>query len=340
MEKQNNLERKELPYDKEITPIWETEEYTYEGYGFIPTVSSYIHRGEGRRRGLLIVPGGGYRLVSPSEGEIVAEKFFEMGYNTFVLTYTTACELDKTLLRQPLYDLARAVAFVKEKADEWNMDGEKIGLCGFSAGGHLCASLGVHWNDEDVKRKAKSNDVRPDFMMLCYPVISAGQFAHQGSFDALCKDDGDMRKYFSVENFVDENTPPVFLWHTMDDASVPVENSILFAQMCRRYHVPVEMHLFQEGKHGLSLADQRWAEGLFSGLEVAAQQEMYISHCELAGVRPDVRTAGYAAYIKQLRRGRNLMANMDARDHGADRSISLWPVLAHRWITETGRQEY
>lgn len=321
-----------------IEAIWGPDEYSYEAYGFIPTLSSYVHPDTYKRPGILIVPGGGYHIVSPSEGEIVAMRFYAMGYQAFVLTYTTYLEESGPLGKQPLYDAARAVSRIRRRKEEYRVQPDCLGICGFSAGGHLSASLAVHFDDEDVQEKVNDTNIRPDYAILCYPVISAGSFGHRGSITALCGDPADekLSAYMSLEYHVKENTPPVFVWHTMDDESVPVQNSFCFVSACRKRQVSAEMHIFRSGSHGLSLADEEWERGIFGGLEVAAQQEAYRAHCARTGRKMPVRLQGYMAYIDGLRRGENMMANLDARCAGAHRSIAYWPDLADAWIHSPG----
>ena len=130
-------------------------------------------------------------------------------------------------------------------------------VCGFSAGGHLAASLGVHWDDPALAERCGVQDasvLRPDAMVLGYPVITAGQYAHRNSIVNVSRASGEPEQYWSLEENVSEKTPPTFLWHTMTDNSVPVENSLLFVQQLHRYGVACECHLFESGRHGMSVA--------------------------------------------------------------------------------------
>lgn len=201
---------------------------------------------------VIICPGGGYKFLSPREGEPVAEEFCSAGWQAFVLSYSTGENLGK----KPLEELAWAVREVRIRAMEIGLDGKPVVVCGFSAGGHLAASLGVHWNDNTMF--GTSTIHRPDALILCYPVITAGKYAHRESIDSLVgKEDP---SYFSLENYIDQYTPPTFLWHTMSDETVLVQNAILFTQRLVDHGIPSEVHLYPYGVHGLSLATDAVAE--------------------------------------------------------------------------------
>ncbi len=202
---------------------------------------------------VIICPGGGYEFCSIREGAPVGRKFAEMGIEAFVLDYECA---PVPLKLQPLHTLALAVKHVRENSDKYGIDKDKIVVGGFSAGAHLAGLLGTKWSDTGIfGEKAEREKIRPNAMVLCYPVITAGEYAHRGSFERLAGKDTEAQKEFSIEAFVTKNTPPTFLWHTMDDATVPVENTLLMEAALRREGVPHELHLFGHGVHGLSLAD-------------------------------------------------------------------------------------
>ena len=188
--------------------------------------------------------------------------FIEKGYNAFVLTYTTNPLMLEPLKDQPMRDLSRAIRFIRSRAGEFCIDPDRLVICGFSAGGHLCASVCVHFADiSDEVYEGISN--RPDAAILSYPVITSGDKAHQGSIQALLGADATEAelKYMSLETQVTENTPPCFLWQTATDEAVPVENSYLFAQALKEKGITFAHHVFSCGKHGLSLANEKWAAG-------------------------------------------------------------------------------
>lgn len=262
---------------KEKVRIWDDKEYTYSmAMGFIPHIMLYLHEdGQNDRPGMIVVPGGGYCVVSPTEGEIVAQKFYDMGYQAFVLTYTTNLLMSAPLGKQPMKDLSRAIRYVRKHAAEYHLNSEQLAVCGFSAGGHLCGSICVHYPDvpdENVVYGNFSN--KPDAAILSYPVITSGKYAHRDSFKALlgmkfdenimetvCTASEEELNYMSLEKHVTSDTPPCFLWQTVTDELVPVENTYLFAEACKNHNVQYAHHVFSCGKHGLSLANEIWASG-------------------------------------------------------------------------------
>ena len=239
--------------------LWEKEEYRYTlGCGFIPNIRCYLH-GDGLRPAMIIVPGGGYQWVAAGEGDLVARRFYKEGFQCFVLTYTTD-PLQRIPLRdQPMQDLARAVQLIRARGSELGLVPNQIVLCGFSAGGHVCGSVLVH-------RRELDEFSRPDAAILCYPVITTGEYAHRGSFVSLvgAAPSKEELSYHSLETQVTGEEPPCFLWHTAEDSSVPMENSLAFAMALKAHGVPFGYHIFPRGKHGLSLADEEWARGHYA----------------------------------------------------------------------------
>lgn len=221
---------------------------------FTPTLNTYLLSGDKKRGAVLICPGGGYRFLSEREAEPIAMQFNAAGFHAFVLYYSVAPRKHP----QPLLDVSRAMCIIRENAENWNIEPEKIAVCGFSAGGHLAASLGVHWDKPYIQNAEgiTKGMNHPNALVLCYPVISSGQFAHRDSFDKLLGEgaDNDLLKQMSLELQVSEKTPPAFIWHTFEDPLVPVENSIFFAQALRKENIPFELHVYTKGGHGLALA--------------------------------------------------------------------------------------
>ena len=205
-----------------------------------------------KRPAVLILPGGGYDYCSQREGEPVALQFLAAGYQAFVLEYSTA---QKAANWQPMIDAARAMVWLRSNAGQLNLMPNKIAVCGFSAGGHLAASTAILWDAEPVRCALgiHGKEARPDAVLLGYPVISAGVFAHAGSFDQLAGQDPALRAAFSLEKHVQSDLPPFFLWHTVDDGTVPVQNSLLLAQALTEHQVSYELHLFPHGQHGSSI---------------------------------------------------------------------------------------
>ncbi|HHU37182.1 MAG TPA: alpha/beta hydrolase [Treponema sp.] len=201
------------------------------------------------RAAVIICPGGGYEYTSTREGEPIALRLNALGIAAFVLHYSCA----PTVFPTALCELAAAVALLKKKTDAWHLDPKNISVMGFSAGGHLAASLGCLWNSDHVGFPDSS--ARPDAMILSYPVITSNSFGHEQSFKNLLKDEyASMHQELSLETRVTKETPPAFIWHTHNDNVVPVENSMLFAMALREKGVPFELHIYQPGGHGLSTA--------------------------------------------------------------------------------------
>lgn len=243
--------------------IWEDGEYCYgHAFGFVPKIISYLHGDSEDRPCIVVVPGGGYAFVSPSEGEPVARKFYGMGYQVFVLVYTTNLAHQIPLKSQPLQDISRAVRYIRKNAGRFHILTDKVAVCGFSAGGHLCASLCVHYKDvQDLSAEYAGIKNRPDAAVLSYPVISSGEYAHKDSFVCLLGPDATKGElgYMSLENHVKKDMPPVFLWTTVTDDTVPAQNSELFAKACKDNGAVCALHMFSYGGHGLSVADESWA---------------------------------------------------------------------------------
>lgn len=207
------------------------------------------------RPAILILPGGGYAWCSKREADPVAMQFLQAGYNVFTLYYTCRSEETVPALRwQPLIDAAGAILHIRRNAEQFGTDPAKIAICGFSAGGHLAASTAILWDAEPVQTAfgIHGTEARPDAVVLGYPVITAGEYRHDGSIVNLCGDDADLRTTMSLENQVRDGLPPFFVWHTVEDPSVPVQNSLLLAGALTAHKVPLEMHLFAHDGHGTS----------------------------------------------------------------------------------------
>jgi acetyl esterase/lipase len=207
---------------------------------------------------IIICPGGSYSILAwNKEGTKIAEEFNKWGITAFILRYRLPDDttmVDKSIA--PLQDAQQAVRLVRSNATDWGVDKNKIGIMGFSAGGHLASTAATHFTFKADPKNNDTTSVRPDFAILVYPVISFDtSFAHIGSRNKLIGTNppADKIAFFSNELQVTSKTPPTFLIHAGDDKGVPVENSIRFYQSCIKNKVPVEMHLYPKGGHGFGL---------------------------------------------------------------------------------------
>ena len=193
--------------------------------------------GKRKRPCVLVIPGGAYEHHAAREGEPVALRFNAMGYNAAVLEYSLA----PVHFPVQMMETARAVAFLREHAEKYHIKKNSIVIAGFSAGGHHCEEISL----------------RPDALIAGYPVITSGEYAHEGSFKNLLGDEYEYKKeMLSLENAVSDDAPPAFIWNTFEDGSVPAMNGLLLAKAYLEAGVPVEYHLFEKGGHGLALANE------------------------------------------------------------------------------------
>jgi acetyl esterase/lipase len=218
---------------------------------------------------VIICPGGGYGILAAQhEGIDVAKFFNSIGVHALVLKYripSAKNQYHKEIA--PLQDAQQAIYLVRKNARKWRVDAGKIGIMGFSAGGHLASSLAVHYNDPKNKFKGKTS-LRPDFQVLIYPVVSFVNFPHLGSRNNLLKPDttASLIQYYSSELQVDQNTPPAFLVHAKDDKTVPIENSYQYVEALKKNGVASELFIYEKGGHGFGLvnktSDLKWTDAL------------------------------------------------------------------------------
>ncbi|MDF0717446.1 alpha/beta hydrolase [Muricauda sp. 334s03] len=282
-----------------IMPLWpktipnqveslekEVVEYTKDGIIWItnvqkPTLEVYLPaKRNANGKAVVIFPGGGYHgLAYDWEGTEIAKALNVKGIAGIVVKYRLpwSKSITKGKNMVPLQDAQRAIRLVKSKAADWNISENKIGIMGFSAGGHLASSLGTHYSDIVYQKQDEIDDLsaRPDFMALIYPVITLGvPSTHTGSRVSLVGEDPTDEEvdYLSNQKHVDGETPPTFLLHAMDDEAVPVENTTMFFDALRAQKVPTTMHIYPTGGHGFSLAlhDEKlknWIDLLFDWLD-------------------------------------------------------------------------
>lgn len=207
-----------------------------------------------KRTTILICGGGGFTHISPRETEPIALRFAAMGYQCATVAYRFA----PNRWPHPVYDVAAAVAYLRRNAEELHVHPDRIAVMGFSAGGYAAGTVGTRWQDDALWAPVKlsPDDVRPNAMLLCYPVITAGAYAHRGSFCQLTgSDDPESHLHLSLDRYVTDKAPMTFLWHTWDDQTVPVENTLIMASALRKAGVSAEVHIYQHGSHGLALCD-------------------------------------------------------------------------------------
>jgi acetyl esterase/lipase len=226
-----------------------------------PTLTVYLSPKEkANGSAVIVIPGGGYQKVAAvHEGSEVANRFNDMGVTAFVLKYRLPS--DVTMANKeigPIQDAQRAIQLVRDRAKEWGIDKSRVGIIGFSAGGHLASTAGTHFNHAYIDAGKKTN-LRPDFMILVYPVISfADSICHMGSRDNLIgkNPSPEKKEEYSNELQVTKKTPPTYLVHAEDDSTVKVQNMLLFATALQKNKVPFDFYLYEKGGHGFGLINK------------------------------------------------------------------------------------
>ncbi len=328
----------------EKTKIWEKDEYNYKmAFGFEPNIMFYLHEDNRKRPFMLVLPGGGYTGVWCHEGKLVSDVFYDKGYNVGVLTYTTNPALIEPVKKQALNDVGRAVRYIRKNCDNLNVIVDKVCICGFSAGGHVAASLVVHHDDiEETNHEYVEFSSKPNAAILSYPVITTKlDITHKGSVESLISRDAytnvdkyiNELEYFSLETQVNENTVPCFIWHTATDDVVPVENSYLFAQALQKNKIPYALHIFSEGKHGVSTADEKWANNEF-GEEYTFEQTFAVANAIKNGelklaeeIERDIIEG--EKFIRAFVAG-----NLEFEKDVPLGEISIWVDVAERWLNK------
>jgi acetyl esterase/lipase len=227
----------------------------------IPTLTPYLPQTEkASGAAMVICPGGGYGALAPHEGNDYALFLTQHGITAFVLKYRLGGKNGG--YRHPIMmrDAARAIRLVRARAAEWKIEPQRVGIMGSSAGGHLASTVLTHFDSGqlDAEDPVERESSRPSLGVLCYAVISMGPFTHQGSKDNLLGKDPspELIKLLSNELQVTRETPPCFIWHTWEDKAVKVENALEFAAALQKAGVPFDLHVYQQGRHGIGLADK------------------------------------------------------------------------------------
>ncbi len=236
----------------------------------VPTLIPYFPaKDKATGAAVVICPGGGYSGLSMvNEGSEIAEAFNKIGVTAFILKYRMPSDsvmVDKTI--GPLQDAQRAIQLVRQRATEWGIDTARVGIIGFSAGGHLASTAATHFDKEVIENK-KHISLRPSFAVLVYPVITFGQWAHVGSKENLIGKNAPQAlvDLYSNEKQVTPNTPPTFLVHAQDDGLVPVQNSLMFYDAMLKNKVKGEIHIYQSGGHGFGLHNKETKDDWFNSL--------------------------------------------------------------------------
>lgn len=233
---------------------------TFEGYKGNGTIETFLFKRSpeikvSKRPLVLVLPGGGYEFLSDREGESIAFQFNAMGYHAAIVNYSVS----PITYPIPLLEVAASMKYFKDHATEYDIDPDRIVLYGASAGGHAAADFATGYFRKEVidVLKVSKDYLRPAGMILAYPVITSGEYAHRGSFDNLLgkdKDNKELLEYVSIEKRITKETPPAFIFHTFPDDCVPMQNSLLLADALKKNDIPFELHIFPTGGHGLGLA--------------------------------------------------------------------------------------
>ncbi len=310
--------------------LYEPEEYHYRhAFGFMPNLHTYLHEDSRSLPLVLVVPGGGYNYCSESESEITARTFYRLGYQAAVLTYTCNLLFAEPLKEQPLRDIVRAVRLLRTNAEEFGIDPKRIIVCGFSAGGHLSGTLAeYHDSIDDVRYPSVS--AAPDRLILCYPVITSGEYGHHQSFEALLGKEASEEETdrMSLEKHVREDMCPVFLWQTAEDQAVPVENSYLMALALRKKRIPFEHHVFPHGRHGLCVATEEWQKRTFAAAYSLEQVKEVLAAVDRGEITAD-RDA-----VNGIRESYANRIDPDFVDRKkkANKEVAVWVDLADAWL--------
>ncbi len=210
------------------------------------------------RKAILVIPGGGYSMVcSDREGEPIGMAFMPYGYNAFVLHYS----VKEKPFPHHLIQASKAIKHIRDNAEEYNIDPEQVFAVGFSAGGHLAASLGTMWHKKEIYEALEMPHGynKPNGVMLIYPVITGGEKSHKNSFKSLLMNENpteEQLKEVSIENNVDENSSPMFIMHTSNDQTVNVYNSLVLAETLAKQEIKFELHIYPDAPHGVALGNK------------------------------------------------------------------------------------
>ncbi len=331
---------------RETIPLYTKSEYKNDAGDFVPFLSAYLHEDGVKRPAMIVAPGGAYMFVSSMEAYVVAKKFYDAGYQVYVLTYTVSTLGVMPILQtQPLKDMSRAVCEVRKRCEKDETIENNVAVLGFSAGGHLCASIAVHYAHKGIK-SAKDEGVsnRPDAVVLCYAFITqkySVQNINTGiNFvpDEQCAD----IELFTLDTQVKKDTPPTFLWHTVTDDVVSVNNSIDYMIACKNKNVPVEMHIYPKGWHGLSVASEEWAKNeMDDSYYTFTQNSQDIKYLlkkfpdKIPSAYNEVKDINLQQFAMQfLNVGKQSSDEENIKTPDFDKRISNWPKLCTEFLNK------
>lgn len=245
--------------EKQKYLLWEPGEYHYAKAGaFVPFIMAAIHEDEEIRPAMIVAPGGAYAILQPTEADFQARKYFERGYNTFVLCYTNNVTLDSPVGMQPLKDISRAVQFIRKNHKQFQIDVKRVYASGYSAGGHLALSLAVHHEDPILHPADAYQNIsnRPDAVIPHYAAVSEiyGREIFRAMVTGMDAGEEEL-SYMSVEKHVTKNTSPMFILHGAADAICSPQNALMLSSACVEQGVDHEIHLIQNGNHGVTNHD-------------------------------------------------------------------------------------
>ena len=244
--------------------IYNEKEYTYpiKG-GFIPTIHTYIHH-EGVHDAILIVPGGGYSVVTPAEAEVVALKFYNRNFNVFVLTYTINFTHTKPLNKQPIKDASRAVRVIRNNAKDFQITDKVYGV-GFSVGCHILTMLCEDYDKGYLKDEVFLDSNKLDKLILCYPLLDVSTYANTTLGENLLGKGAPEYEYddYNAIKGANSSIPPIYMWNTAEDTVVSARQPLDFIEACEKNNVEIRYHLYPHGPHGMSVADEDWALGRY-----------------------------------------------------------------------------
>ncbi len=233
------------------------------------TLTAYIHDKSPElkieaRPAVVVCPGGAYMFLSDREAEPVALQLFAQGFNVFTLYYSFG---EQAKENRPIIEVCKTVKLLREHAEEYDVDSDRVFVNGYSAGGHLAAACGAMYDLPEIRSAVgcENNDLhRPTGVVLAYPVIVSDKYDHRDSFSMLCGSHDatkEQRAYYSVERYVTKKTAPAFIWHTVEDMLVPVQNSIIYSKQLADNGVSFELHIYPHGPHGLVLCNKETSQG-------------------------------------------------------------------------------